>query len=58
LWRAEYISTAVLNKLQAEFATAPAAEEGKNAAQLFFLRFLCSERSSHRFLLFLKVPLI
>jgi hypothetical protein len=29
MWRAEYISTAVSNKLQAEFGTAPEAEGGK-----------------------------
>jgi hypothetical protein len=40
-----YISTAMSNKLQAEFHIAPATEEGKNAAQLFFLRCLHSERS-------------
>jgi hypothetical protein len=29
MWREEYMSTAVSNKLQAEFGTAPATEEGK-----------------------------
>jgi hypothetical protein len=40
------ISTVVLNDLQAEFGTAPAAEESKrqNAAQLLFLSCLHSEK--------------
>jgi hypothetical protein len=40
------MSTVALNDLQAEFGTAPAAEERErqNAAQLLFLRCLYSEK--------------
>jgi hypothetical protein len=55
LWRVEYISTAVSNKLQAEVWHSPSRRGGQDAAQLFFLRCLHSERSSHRFLLFPRI---
>jgi hypothetical protein len=55
MWRAEYISIAVSNKFQAEFSTAPAAELGKMQYSYFFLRYLHSDRSAHRFLLLPRI---
>jgi hypothetical protein len=57
LWRVECISTAVSNKLQAEVWHGPSQRSGQDVVPLFFLRCLCSEGSSHKFLLFARITM-
>jgi hypothetical protein len=57
LWKAEYISTAVSNKLQAWVWHSPSYRSGQDAVQLFFQRCLCSKRSGDRFLLFWRTTM-
>jgi hypothetical protein len=50
LWLQKEASTAMSNNLQAGIRCR--RRQGQNAAQLFFLRCLCSENSDHKFFQF------